>query len=473
MRVYFHWNNSVVFILNYHDRKLFSTGHALKSQEEEKNMEIGMLEHPVMNDNNTNRIDEKNPCLNIFSQFLQSKRLFLRRDILTPSYIPNDLPHRKKEINNLAAILAPSLRGGAASNVIIYGKPGTGKTVVVKYVAKQLVQQGKKVGFDINFVFLNCSRVDTQYRILQNIATQSNKNKREYIPFTGLPTDIVYNKLCSILDKEKAFTVVVLDEIDKLKEDNALYTLSRMNEELENSKISIIGISNNLNFTDLLDSRVKSSLGEEPMVYSAYDAEQIQDILRQRIELSLEAGVLDEGVMQLCSALCANEHGDARKAIDLFRTSVELAERDSSSKVTVYHVRRAHSKIESDRISETVYGLPSHSKLFLYAVLLAEKENRKKGVKTESTTGELYDLYKILCSKIGMNHLTQRRIADLISELDCIGLLTVRILSRGRKGRTSMIKTAYSNTELLQILQKDEILQEVMDYKIKNQKRLF
>lgn len=443
-------------------------------------MEENLLEDSNIGHRNLERWGEKYRMdsfdathYDIFSGLLQTNRLFIRREVLMPTHIPKVLPHREREMKSLATILTPALRGETPSNTIIHGKPGTGKTVVARSVGRQLVDRGEKSGRHVNFICLNCSRVDTQYRILQNMANHFAKDGMEHIPFTGLPSDVIYTRLCSLMDEAKGVTVVVLDEIDKLKGDDALYTLSRMNENLENAKMSIIGISNNLNFTEFLDSRVKSSLGEEPLVFPPYDAEQLQDILRQRAEASLKPDAIDEDVIPLCSALSAQEHGDARKAIDLLRASVELAERDGASKVTVSHVRTARNKIEFDRTTDAVRGLPSQSKLLLYAILLMEKENKKAGIAKGVTTGEVYEVYKVLCGKTRIEHLTQRRIADLISELDALGIITGRVISKGRQGRTREIKVSYSYTGLIQVLREDEMLKELADYRIKNQMRLY
>ena len=83
--------------------------------------------------------DNKNNEDNVFKQYLVSKPIFKKdRDKLRPSYIPPKLPHRDREINQLASILVTGIKGGRPSNVFIYGKTGTGKTAVVKYLEKEM-----------------------------------------------------------------------------------------------------------------------------------------------------------------------------------------------------------------------------------------------------------------------------------------------------------------------------------------------
>ncbi len=391
---------------------------------------------------------------------------------MRPTYMPETLPHREREIDGLASVLVPALRDETPSNVFIYGKTGTGKTAVTKYVGNKLLSKGKETGKKVNFIYINCEIVDTQYRLLQNIANHFIDDWSERIPFTGWPTDEVFTKLKQMIEKEGGVTVIILDEVDKLKGDEALYNLSRINADLKNARVSIVGLSNDLKFTEFLDPRVKSSLGEENMIFPPYDAKELEDILIQRVETALKPNSIEGDVVPLCSALAAQEHGDARRALDLLRMSAELAERGKALIITKKHVRLAQNKIEIDRIIEVVRTLPTQSKLILLAILLQEKQNQKVGSNGTITTGEVYEIYKDLSKKIRTDILTQRRIADLISELDMLGIITARVISKGRYGRTRDIKISYSIEDILNILHEDDIFKELSNYKIRGQTRL-
>lgn len=210
------------------------------------------------------------------------------------------------------------------------------------------------------------------------------------------------------------------------------------------------------------------------MIFYPYDAEQLQDILRARIKTALKRGVIDDDVIPLCAALSAQEHGDARRALDLLRVSTELAERGKVPKVTRSHVRLAQNKIELDRVTEVVRTLPNQSKLVLYSIILLDKQNKKAGTTRALTTGEVYDVYRELCKKARYNCLTQRRTADLISELDMLGIITARVISKGRHGRTTEIQMSASSSskDLLTVLQEDDIFKDLANYKMKGQARL-
>jgi len=406
----------------------------------------------------------------IFQPYLNSKKIFQRnREILRPSYIPDELPHRKEQINQLASILVTALRGDRPSNVLIFGKTGTGKTASVKYLGKE-IQKADSQFNRVTYLYMNCEVVDTQYGVLQNIGNMFIGDFNERIPFTGWSTERVYNILREKIDDTNRVVILVLDEIDKLvykSGDDVLYHLSRINDDLQRAKVSLIGISNDLKFTEFLDPRVKSRLGEEKMVFPPYNAEQLRDILNQRSELAFFTGVIDAGVAPLCSALAAQEHGDARRALDLLRVAAEIAERNGDDKVTEAHVYKAKNKIELDCVTEAIRTLPTQSKLVLMSILL--NEDRGDG---RLTTGDVYETYRELSQMVGVTVLTQRRVTDLISELDMLGIIHARVKSFGRGGRTKEIESSVPRVETKKILEDDEILQAIKNYRPRNQTTL-
>lgn len=406
----------------------------------------------------------------VFQQYLTSKKIFQRnREILRPSYIPDELPHRREQINQLASILVTALRGDRPSNVLIFGKTGTGKTASVKYLGKEIRKADSEFN-RVSYLYMNCEVVDTQYGVLQNIGNMFIEDFNDRIPFTGWSTERVYNILREKIDETNRVVILVLDEIDKLvykSGDDVLYHLSRINDDLQNAKVSLIGISNDLKFTEFLDPRVKSRLGEEKMVFPPYNAEQLKDILNQRSNIAFYQGVIDPSVAPLCSALAAQEHGDARRALDLLRVAAEIAERNGDDKVTEAHVYKAKNKIELDCVTEAIRTLPTQSKLVLMSIILNEEKGEGR-----LTTGDVYETYRDLSHMVGVTVLTQRRITDLISELDMLGIIHARVKSFGRGGRTKEIESSVPRVETLKILEEDEILQSIKNYRPKNQTTL-
>ncbi|TYT63719.1 Cdc6/Cdc18 family protein [Natrialba swarupiae] len=587
-------------------------------------------------------VDDEESNQGLFDDLLSGEPIFENKEVLRPSYTPHELPHRSDQINKMATILVAALRGETPSNILIYGKTGTGKTASAKFVSKELESTSQKYSVPCDVEYINCEVTDTQYRVLAQLANKfiekneqriddridelesllaavdeydrsqppdsppnssegeselfefpiedaearpteadtgsgdptatspagstdssgdtnqttdgdsavemggletgesptrnegddrstddptgtdaSDSSERsdetddadrfittvddesassheehgakfppdhplestpfdsksaveariesleedresfEEVPMTGWPTDRVYSVFFDAVDYDERVVVIMLDEIDKLVEksgDDTLYNLSRMNSELENSRVSIIGISNDLKFTDFLDPRVKSSLGEEEIVFPPYDANQLRDILQHRSEVAFKGGALSDDVIPLCAAFAAQEHGDARRALDLLRTAGELAERAQSETIVEEHVRQAQDKIELDRVVEVVRTLPTQSKLVLFSIILLEKN----GVHSINT-GEVFNIYKRLCEEIDADVLTQRRVTDLISELDMLGIVNAVVVSKGRYGRTKEISLSVPLEETEAVLLSDSRLSDIDD----------
>jgi len=400
------------------------------------------------------------PLDKLFDKFLQGQDIFKDRTALRATYVPESLPYRDDQMNKIGSILGPALRGAPPSNILCYGKTGTGKTVVARYVLDLLVRKAKESRLTPPLTALiNCRIVGTNYRVLRQLCDAINATMPDGsdVPFTGLPTDEIRSIFKKQLDSDQSIMVVVLDEVDYLvKRDvsqgnDILYGLTRMNSELERSRISIIGISNDLTFKEMLDPRVLSTLGEEEVIFAPYNAVELRGILQQRVEIAFNKdAVADEGVINLVGALAAQEHGDARRALDLLRTAGELAERRGDAKVSQEHVRDAQKVIERDTITEAVKTLPMQSKAVLFAVYaLADKGQN------DIVTGECFNVYSDIAKTLSLDILTQRRVSDLISELDMLGLINTTVISKGRYGRTKKIKLAVSKKQIGAILDDD------------------
>jgi len=378
-------------------------------------------------------------------KFIKKESLFKNKAALQSSYNPNEILHRDEQISYIAKILAPALRLERPSNLFIYGKSGSGKTLTVQTTVKQIQTISTRELIPVRFIYINCKLkkvADTEYRLIAEITRFFGRT----IPPTGLPTDEVYNIFYKTLDSEKQVVVLILDEIDQLIKkigDEVIYNLTRINTELKNAQLSIVGISNDIMFADNLDPRVKSSLSEEELVFSSYNALQIQDILKKRSLEAVKENILEEGVIAKCAAYAAREHGDARRALELLRVAVELAERKGILKITIKELDEAEEKIEKDRVLVIITTQPNQFQLVLYSILLLYNQDKKKNI---IFTGEIYVLYKDLCSKVNLRPLTQRRVSDVIAEFDLLGIINAKVISKGRYGRTREVSVVTNDT---------------------------
>ena len=390
----------------------------------------------------------------LFERLVKESSIFLNHEVLRHDFIPDELPHREDEMLRFGEVLAPSLKNLKCSNLFVYGKTGTGKTAVTRYVLDRLWKKSLTLSRRVYVCYINCRTVGTEYRTLSAMCSTIGVR----IPFTGLATAEVLKRFKLSLENLGSPFIVALDEVDVLVRnygDGMLYALTRINEDLKRSRLTVVGISNDLYFKDMLDPRVLSSLSEEEIVFKPYTAEQIRDILLQRVKLAFYPGSFPDSTLNLCAALAAAEHGDARRALDLVRVAGEIAERSGAKIVTEEHVREAQRKIEHDNVFEVLSSLPLHSKMLLYVLYI-------EGVNQEITTGRLYDFYKNLCKKIGVEVLTQRRVGGLLNELSMLGVINTQIANLGRYGRTKRIRINVPVKTLEKVFFEDPRLAELL-----------
>jgi len=405
--------------------------------------------------NNTTILDR------VFEKFVNNTKILKDREVLRHDYVPDRLPHREEQIKRLGETVAPVLKDARCSNIFIYGKTGTGKTAVTKYVLKHLEAKAKEFNAPIMFCYVNCRLTGTEYRVFASLCQSINVS----VPFTGLSVGEVFDRFKTALDCSKRIFIIVLDEIDaliKTRGDILLYELTRINEALNNSKVSLIGVSNDLRLKEFLDPRVLSSLSEEEIVFRPYDASELRNILFERAQMAFCDGALSGGALGLCAALAAAEHGDARRALDLLRVAGEVAERRDANIVVDEHVREAEKCIEHNRVVEALRNLTLHSKLVVVSIFHLGRANIDRAI-----TGEICEVYNELCGELGLAPLTQRRVSTLINELDAVGLLNAKVVSMGRYGRTKKIRLEVTRTLIRKVFTNDNRLGRLVKYEPK------
>lgn len=379
-----------------------------------------------------------------------------------PHYTPQNLPFREDQQTSISRIVAVTLRGQRPDNLFIYGKPGTGKTSTTKHVMDELLLFAQQKQLKIRHVYINCRTHNKKYKVLL-------KSLRELFPdqpdraFQGYSAAYLYEKLISFVRETSTHFILVLDELDKVRDlDELIYALTRSNDELQVGGISIIGISNNLLFKDALDPRTKSSLCQQEMIFPPYNAEQLRTILEQRVQEAFQKDAVENGAISLAAALAAQESGDARTAIKLLLRAGELADDQHLTKVMDQHVKSARASVEQEIILEHVTVLPDHEKLVLYTI--AALTQHKKPVQTLSGermegvlySGEVYEEYERTAKKFNFDDTVSARwYREYINQLEMYGLIVTTASGPGVKGQTRFIKLKVDAQKIKEVLEKE------------------
>lgn len=344
--------------------------------------------------------------------------IFANRELLNIDHVPdeNRIVGRDEHIQDLANEVGPAVTGSSPNSVILYGKTGSGKSLVANHVMKRARREARRRGNELATVTVDCAQAKGEADTIQTIADGINTpTSGVKVPTRGISTNEYYNRLWTILDREYDAALITLDEVDQLGNDNILMILSRACEANKVSvPIGIISISNKVNFRDQLTERVKSSLGHNEFIFDPYDGEQLCQILENRRD-AFRAGVLQQGVIPKTAALAAQRHGDARKAIRLLRHAGDYAKNNNIGEVREGHLELAREQAEVERLKELIAGLPPHSKYVLYA--LANLTAKTDGETGWFRTTHIYDVYEKVCKAEGMDALTTDTVRGLLKEL--------------------------------------------------------
>ncbi|MEW6328851.1 MAG: orc1/cdc6 family replication initiation protein [Candidatus Micrarchaeota archaeon] len=386
-----------------------------------------------------------------FHDILSRATLFKNRDVLSPHYIPDTLPHRDREIEAIMKVLSPALKGQKPRNLFVYGKTGTGKTSCVKYVMEKFSDMKSPSRIS----YTNCRVYNSRYRIFF-------KAVKDFIPesaASGYGVSYLYEKLLDWVESDGKSLILVLDEIDMVKDlDDLIYTLTRSNDDLKKGSVSMLGISNKISFKDKLDPRSRSALYETELVFSPYNSRQLQAILAQRVELGFKPGVVERSAINLSAAIAAQETGDARYALKLLLRAGELADEHGEPKVTDKHVENARKSVEEDISVDAISTLPEHQQLVLCAIATLSLEGGKYSKLGDTSenfllSGEVYEEYERVSRRFKKEARSARWFREYLNELEMLGLITMIESGKGQRGHTRLIRIAYSPEKVRKLIE--------------------
>ena len=388
------------------------------------------------------------------TDLLVESNRFANREVLSLHYTPKKLVGREKEINNIERAIAPALKGERGRNLFVYGKTGVGKTSCVKYV----IEEVKNIpNTSARISYINCRIYNSRYRVLNKIVS-------DHLPTyakRGYGASDLYEKLVSWIEEDNKIFVVILDEIDVIKDlDDLIYTLTRINSDIKAGGVTMVGISNKVSFKDSLDPRSLSSLYESEIVFSNYNANELFDIIKDRAKTGFKKNVVGDEILKFIAANATRNGGDARFSLKILSIAGELSEKDNLQNISLEKVQESIKLAEEDIVYEVISTLPEHQKLVLYAAALLTNSGGtyKKltdGIDTYLFSGELYSRYKSISESIHKEPKGERWYRKYLFELELQGLIHTFESGKGIRGHTKLIKLLYPAQKVKDVIEKE------------------
>ncbi|MDQ2055860.1 orc1/cdc6 family replication initiation protein [Halobellus sp. H-GB7] len=411
--------------------------------------------------------------------------VFDNRDLVEPDTIIDEerIVGRDDQLESVVSFLKPTLQGNRPPNMLLYGPAGTGKSLIIGAVTEQIIDLCKSKGERFGVISINCQPINTLdqavYELVQTVA--KNVGAEVGVPETGVSTKRKYRRLYELINENYDSVIFILDEIDLLVGRRAndepaysklLYQLSRASNSNDiEGRVSVAALTNDPKFMENIDGRAESSFNPRDVYFPDYDANQLRQILKNRRD-AFRPDALEDDVIPLVAAFAAQSHGDARKAIDLFRGAGDLADERGDEEVREEHVRESQEEIDKDRSLKLVEGLTTQKKISLYATAAVARHSRRSGSSVPSPVG--FKVYQWVTDELDADQMTRETYVKYVKELSTYGLISTSRKSRGRGGGmymeftftgdpTAIMDRIVEDTRLETIGGQDELLQSVVN----------
>lgn len=372
---------------------------------------------------------------------LNAPTVFENPEYLSDGYIPERLRYREKEMEKVADEIIFQLKDGIGSHLLVSGPPGTGKTHSLKKLSMEINEQiGESKNTDGTIFF-----IPVKEKSLYDVFTSLNRKFTDY-PRSGISLSRTIEDLADKLGASQKRYVMIFDEVDKMKDtkftageslSDLVYWTTRFGELVKNRiEVQIILVTNNPIVKDKIKSYSRSTFHPEFVFYPQYNAEQLNDIIKDRANNAFKENIIKEGAISWLSAHIASGFGDLRYGFQALKIAGKMVEGkpDKYKEITVPILKNALENVENKEITQTVRGLNDVEKLVLGSIIMS-RNTTNKGVGSET----LYNNYVRLCSKVGMEERSWAYVRKYIMpNLETQGLLTSNTRGRGR-GKGQML----------------------------------
>ena len=361
--------------------------------------------------------------------------VFRDESVFEVDYVPETFKHRESQLESLKYALRPAVRGSRPLNTVIRGPPGTGKTTAVQKLFGELGVEAPNV----RTVRVNCQVDSTRYAVFSRLF----QSVFDYEPpSSGVSFKKLFEQVTDRLVESEEVLIVALDDVNYLFYENeasdTLYSLLRAHETHAGARIGVVVVSSDLSLSvmDELDSRVQSVFRPEDIYFPTYDAPEIVDILRERVERGFHEGVLDAPELDRVAELTA-ESGDLRVGIDLLRRAGLNAEMRGSRTVSEDDIEEAYERSKHVHLARSLREL-SDSERALVRVL-AEHGGEQAGT-----------VYEVFHEQTDLGY---TRYSEIVKKLEQLGVVETEYADVEGRGRSRSLALAYEPEAVLDRLE--------------------
>ncbi|EPZ33590.1 P-loop containing nucleoside triphosphate hydrolase domain-containing protein [Rozella allomycis CSF55] len=289
------------------------------------------------------------------------------REALHVSKVPRSLPCRENEYTDLFSSIYNSIEENQGCCIYIGGVPGQGKTAVVKEVIRQLEElsnSGQLRSF--KFSEINGMKLTEP--------SQAYSKLWEMIGEETISSSQALDKLEKHFKKpnKKDCCVVLLDELDILvtQKQTVIYNFFDW-PNCPKSSLIVIAIANTIDLPErMLKNRISSRMGMKRVNFQPYSHFQLMEIIKSRLG---ETNILSDDAIQLCARKVSAVSGDARRALDISRRAVEVAEQNGIAQVDILLMDKIIKEMYSSFAVQTIQHASFHQKMFLVSILSKSK----------------------------------------------------------------------------------------------------
>ncbi len=365
--------------------------------------------------------------------------LFKDESKLDINYIPPRLPHRETQLNLLNQFFrfAVETPGKMTQRILVVGKVGSGKTALTQLFGQNINREAQKRGINLHYAHVNCRECKgSLFMIIQRIVLKFHPN----YPKRGYSAQELLQTLMQILDDQKAYLILTLDELDALIQNegsDSLYTLTRVQEDrqIPVQRLSVIGIVRDTALLNTLDASTKSTLQRNIIKLEEYSQPQLRDILNDRATNAFRDNTVPSQSLDLIAELAVLENGDARYAIELMWRAGKYADAQTARELQPEHIRKAAGAVYPTIRKDTISTLNYHQKLLLLGIARQFKHSDSAHL----SMGEAEDAYAVVCEEYGQEKRGHTQLWKYMHELSTLDIIKTETSGTGQRGKTTLI----------------------------------